>query len=87
MKKYVVKIIKFILRYLLNILLGIDHLSNAVFFLGDADETISAHLGRVYPNSVMTKIVNTLFFWQHEHCFRAWVNEQKAVPGDDDLIK
>jgi hypothetical protein len=36
-----------LLQYVWNALIGIDQLANAVLFLGDPDETISSHIGRV----------------------------------------
>jgi len=36
-----------LLQYVWNVLIGIDQLANAVLFLGDPDETISSHIGRV----------------------------------------
>jgi hypothetical protein len=36
-----------LLQYAWNVLIGIDQLANAVFFLGDPDETISSHIGKV----------------------------------------
>jgi len=35
------------LQYLRNILITIDQALNVVFFLGDPDETVSSHIGRV----------------------------------------
>jgi len=52
--------------YVLNVLVGFDQLFNAIAF-GAPDETISSRLGRNYPNSVITKLVNILFFWQDNH--------------------
>jgi hypothetical protein len=83
--KIIIKVIKFILKYILNILLGFDHLCNALT-LGDPDETISARLGRRYPESIVSKIVNILFFWQPGHVIQAYGNEKKNDIGDDDLI-
>lgn len=34
-------------QYFFNILIGLDQLANVVFFLGDPDETVSSHIGRV----------------------------------------
>ena len=36
-----------LVHYVWNVLIGIDQLANAVLFLGDPDETISSHIGRV----------------------------------------
>jgi hypothetical protein len=52
-------------RYLLNILIAIDQLINAVFG-GDPDETISSRAGKRYPR--LAAFINRLFFWQRNHC-------------------
>jgi hypothetical protein len=80
------KFLKFIGLYLLNILLGLDKLGNALTF-GDPDEYISARVGRRWPNSVAAKVINALFFWSPNHVARAYLNEQTAIIGDEDLIK
>ena len=53
--------------YILNILVSIDQFVNVIFG-GAPDETISSRLGRNYPNSILYKIVNFIFFWQENHC-------------------
>ncbi len=50
-------------KWILNILISVDQLVNTVFG-GDPDETISSRLGKSYPNSVLAKLVDILFFWQ-----------------------
>jgi hypothetical protein len=57
------KYILHIAKWLLNILISIDQLVNTIFG-GSPDETISSRLGRNYPNSVLAKFVDLLFFWQ-----------------------
>jgi hypothetical protein len=52
-----------IAKWLLNIIISIDQLVNTVFG-GDPDITISSRLGSNYPNSVLAKFVDLLFFWQ-----------------------
>lgn len=49
-------------RYVLNILVAVDQFVN-VLAGGDPDETISSRLGKHYPNSLLTRIVNKIFFW------------------------
>ena len=34
-------------QYVWNVLISLDQLGNVLFFLGDPDETISSHIGRV----------------------------------------
>ena len=80
-------ILLLIAKYFLNILISIDQFVN-VLFGGDPDETISSRLGRNYPNSVLAKIVDILFFWQcrnkviKRHVINAIENE-----GKDAVIK
>lgn len=58
---------KILFNYILNILVAIDQFLNVLAF-GATDETISSRLGRNYPNSSITKMVNFLFFWEINHC-------------------
>jgi len=70
-----------LLKYPLNILVSIDQFVNVIFG-GSPDETISSRLGRNYPNSLLTKIVNTLFFWTPNHCN----NEIESDENNEDAI-
>ena len=57
-------------RYFTNLFIAIDQLFNALLY-GDPDETISSRLGKNYPDSKITKLVNYLFKWQGHsegHC-------------------
>lgn len=55
-----------------------DQLANALIG-GYADETISARAHRLHKTSsawrVVRGIANGLFFWQEDHCQKAWQNE------------
>lgn len=53
------------LKYLLNILIAVDELGNSILG-GNPHETISARLGREYPNSELRKFVDFLF--NKNHC-------------------
>ena len=55
-------------EYLFNVLIAIDQLIGTVIFGNDPDETISSMVGRKYPNTILEKIINTLFFWDPSHC-------------------
>lgn len=76
----------FIGMYLANIIIEIDIFLNVVLFFGATGETISSHMGRVFPNSLFAKFIDKLFFFQrvHSHC----QNAAKSFHGnsDDDLI-
>jgi len=47
-------------KYILNILIGIDQLGNALLG-GDPDETISSRLGKNYRGSFLEKFVDKIF--------------------------
>ena len=55
-------------EYLFNVLIAIDQLIGTVIFGNDPDKTISSMVGRQYPNTILEKIINTLFFWDPSHC-------------------
>lgn len=64
---------KLFLKWIYNILIGIDQLINAIFG-GDPDETISSRLGKNMHRRGWTRLANFvdhLFFWQENHCFGA----------------
>ena len=57
-------------KYLRNILIAIDEFFNTLAG-GSPHESISARVGRNYPNTWFCKFINWLFFWQdsdHDHC-------------------
>jgi hypothetical protein len=53
-----------VLNYLFNILIATDELANTILG-GNPHETISARLGREYPNSFTAKVVDFLFGTNH----------------------
>ena len=77
------------LNFLLNILIAIDQVINTVVWLksegfGLPDETLSARAWRLRNDSHAYKIINTLFFWQSNHCLDAFISEQarKHLPTE-----
>jgi len=54
-------------RYLLNQLIAIDQAANALLG-GDPDETLSSRFGKRSRSNTVRKVINTLFFWQKDHC-------------------
>jgi len=66
-------------RYIFNVLAAISQLVNAVIG-GHPNMTLSA---RAYCNQgvsgwhVVHKLINTLFFWQHDHCKQSWEQDEK----------
>lgn len=64
---------------IVQILVALDQLGNALL-LGYADESISSRAWRRAPNSTGWKItqqcIDSLFFWQDEHCYKAFSAER-----------
>lgn len=65
--------------YFRNILTALDQLAN-VFLKGWPDETLSARAYRWRRDGkkkgVIATVINALFFWQKDHVFSAYGNEQ-----------
>lgn len=61
-----------------QVLIALDQLINT-FFFGWADETISARSYRSQNKTrwyLAYRLINTIFFWQKNHCFDAYTSEQ-----------
>lgn len=68
---FIAQLYKNLKKYLRNVFIATNQWINCVIFLSDPDETISSRLGKNYPDSKLTKIVNWLFKWQKHpegHC-------------------
>ena len=67
-----------LLKYITNVLIGFDQFINTIF-LGFPDETLSSRAWRCKDaNSFwkfMRKLIDTLFFWQKDHCYYSYVAE------------
>lgn len=64
--------------YIQQLLIAIDQLLNAIIF-GWADETISARAHRCNKMRrwyIAEKVIDTLFFWQDEHCKKSHESEK-----------
>ena len=65
-------------KYITNVLIGFDQFINTIF-LGFPDETISSRAWRCKDASsfwkVMRKFIELLFFFQQQHCFKAYLAE------------
>lgn len=68
------------MRRLLQVLIALDQLANAIL-AGWADETLSS---RAYRNDslagkrrwrIARRVIDTLFFWEVDHCFHAFMSE------------
>jgi hypothetical protein len=59
--------------YILQVLIALDQLCNAVFG-GWADETLSSRAWREMP--CMAKAIDLLLWFDKDHCFESYVSEQ-----------
>jgi len=55
-----------------QVLIAFSQLGNALTG-GMADETISARAFR--ENHWMRHVIDTLFFWHHQHCYQSYIAE------------
>ena len=76
--------------YILNILIAFDQFVN-VLFLGQPDETISSRAWRCKDaNSfwrMMHSLINKLFFFQKDHCHKAYLAELERKHITTTIIK
>lgn len=73
--------------YVHGILASLSQLLNAVCG-GHPNMTLSAraYLEREKPCwAFIEKSINTLFFWQHDHCFWSWQQDVRFCAGLDSL--
>ena len=64
-------------NYVIQVLIAVDQLANSVLG-GWADETLSSRSYRLHDNKVWfiaEKVINTLFFFQKDHCRMAYEAE------------
>jgi hypothetical protein len=68
----------------LNVAIALDQAANCLWYVeGDGwglpDEMISARAFRVHLQGLASdrpmRLINGLFFWQRDHCYRAWRTE------------
>lgn len=69
---------------MLQVLIAFDQLANTIIPGGFADETLSsrAHRMRVKGQPVWgwtAKAIDTLFFWQKDHCASAYESERRRA--------
>lgn len=73
------------MTYAKKLFIALDQLANAVFD-GYPDETLSAKAERLSRegNTLPKKIINTIVFWQKDHCLSAYNNEmqRKQMPEE-----
>ena len=71
-------------NYFIQLALGFDQLLNTIL-AGYADETLSSRAYRCNWKTrwhIAQTIIDTIFFWQTEHCFNAYLSEvqRKQLP-------
>ena len=67
------------MNFVIQTLIALDQLLNALLF-GYADETLSSRAYRADRDSkvfgrLFRPLIDTLFFWQDNHCHRAYLEE------------
>ena len=78
---------RFLGHYVLEILLAIDQLFNAITG-GWSDETFSSRCYRNRGNPVWNIVrlgINLVFFWQEDHCHTAYLNELSKKHWPDEM--
>ena len=79
-----------LLKYITNVLIGFDQFINTIF-LGFPDETISSRAWRCKDaNSfwkIMHSLINKLFFFQKDHCHKAYLAELERKHITTTIIK
>lgn len=77
-------------QYIINILITFDQFIN-VLFLGQPDETISSRAWRCKDVSsfwrFMRKFIDLLFFFQPQHCFKAYLAELNRKQIQLEILK
>lgn len=77
-------------QYIINLLVAFDQFIN-VLFLGQPDETISSRAWRCKDVSsfwkVMRKFIDLLFFFQPQHCFKAYLAELNRKQIQLEILK
>lgn len=75
------------MAYLKNVLIGVDQLLNTLF-CGWPDETLSSRCWRWHRDGVRhwpRRLVDTLFFWEKEHCRESYESEQLRMQMPPEL--
>ena len=77
-------------QYIINLLVAFDQSIN-VLFSGQPDETISSRAWRCKDaNSFwgfMKKLIDTLFFWQKDHCYHSFIAKIERYQAATEVLK
>lgn len=68
--------LKLLRKYLWNIIIWVDQGCNVIFLGGSPDHTVSGRVGYYALVGkrwaiILEKIIDTIFFWQHKHCYNS----------------
>lgn len=77
-------------RQVFQALIAFDQLLNAIFCNGYADETMSSNAYRMEQKGrisgrILRPFIDSLFFWQDQHCYKAYLSEVKRHQMPRDL--
>lgn len=70
------------LNYFFKVLIAIDQLVTALLG-GWPDESLSSYAWRLEkqnkPFGFMRKVIDTIFFWDSNHCYKAMISERERL--------
>lgn len=77
-------------RQVFQALIAFDQLLNTIFCNGYADETMSSNAYRMEQKGrisgrILRPFIDSLFFWQDQHCYKAYLSEVKRHQMPRDL--
>jgi hypothetical protein len=71
-------VLQAVLRYIIRVLIALDQVGTALLG-GWPDETLSSYAYRLdaqgKPFGFMRRVIDTVFFWQQNHCYLAYLDE------------
>lgn len=76
------------MAYLLKVIIAIDQLLNVALCDGEPDETMSSNVWRMEqagkPWGFMRRVIDTLFFWDTDHCLSSYnaERERRQLPSE-----
>ena len=77
-------------RQFFQVLIAFDQLLNTIFCAGYADETMSSNAYRMEQKGrisgrILRPFIDSLFFWQDQHCLQSYISELKRHQMPRDL--
>lgn len=82
--------LKAVKRQTFQALIAFDQLLNTIFCNGYADETMSSNAYRMEQKGrisgrILRPFIDSLFFWQDQHCLQSYISELKRHQMPRDL--